>query len=74
MYKKIIKRLLDLMLSLLGLIVTAIPMALIKLIIKKEDPGPAIFKQKRFGIRKSFFTLYKFRSMTTECDENGELL
>ena len=58
-----IKRLLDLILSLLGLIVTAIPMALITLVIKREDPGPAIFKQKRFGIHKSFFTLYKFRSM-----------
>ncbi|MBQ8075684.1 MAG: sugar transferase [Oscillospiraceae bacterium] len=63
MYKKVIKRLLDLILSLLGLIVTAIPMALITLVIKREDPGPAIFKQKRFGIHKSFFTLYKFRSM-----------
>lgn len=63
MYKRVIKRLLDLILSLLGLIVTAIPMALITLVIKKEDPGPAIFRQKRFGIHKSFFTLYKFRSM-----------
>ena len=63
MYKKIIKRLLDILLSLAGLIVSAIPMAVITLIIKKEDPGPAVFKQKRFGIHKSFFTLYKFRSM-----------
>ena len=63
MYKKIIKRLLDLILSLIGLIVTAIPMAIVALVIKREDPGPAVFKQKRFGIHKSFFTLYKFRSM-----------
>ena len=63
MYKKIIKRLLDILLSLAGLIVSAIPMAVITLVIKKEDPGPAVFKQKRFGIHKSFFTLYKFRSM-----------
>ena len=63
MYKKIIKRLLDILLSLAGRIVSAIPMAVITLIIKKEDPGPAVFKQKRFGIHKSFFTLYKFRSM-----------
>ena len=69
MYKKVIKRLLDLILSLLGLIVTAIPMALITLVIKREDPGPAIFKQKRFGIHKSFFTLYKFRSMIVEDPE-----
>ncbi|MBQ3802378.1 MAG: sugar transferase [Oscillospiraceae bacterium] len=63
MYKKIIKRLLDIILSLIGLIVTAIPMAIVALVIKREDPGPAVFKQKRFGIHKSFFTLYKFRSM-----------
>lgn len=63
MYKKIVKRLLDLVLSLAGLIVSAIPMAVITLVIKREDPGPAVFKQKRFGIHKSFFTLYKFRSM-----------
>ena len=63
MYKKLVKRLLDIILSLTGLIVTAIPMAVITLVIKREDPGPAVFKQKRFGIHKSFFTLYKFRSM-----------
>ena len=63
LYKKVIKRLLDIVLSLLGLIVTAIPMAVISLVIKREDPGPVIFKQKRFGIHKSFFTLYNLRSM-----------
>ena len=63
MYKKLVKRLLDVVLSLAGLIVSAIPMAVITLVIKREDPGPAVFKQKRFGIHKSFFTLYKFRSM-----------
>ena len=63
MYKKLVKRLLDIDLSLAGLIVSAIPMAVITLVIKREDPGPAVFKQKRFGIHKSFFTLYKFRSM-----------
>lgn len=63
MYKKLVKRLLDIVLSLAGLIVSAIPMAVITLVIKREDPGPAVFKQKRFGIHKSFFTLYKFRSM-----------
>ena len=63
MYKKIGKRLLDIILLLVGLIVSAIPMAIVALVIKREDPGPAVFKQKRFGIHKSFFTLYKFRSM-----------
>ena len=63
MYKKVIKRLLDLILSAVGLVVTAIPMLIITVVIRKEDPGPALFQQKRFGIHRSFFTLYKFRSM-----------
>ena len=63
MYKHVIKRLLDLVLSLVGSLFAAIPMLIIAAVIKKEDPGPALFTQKRFGIHKSFFTLYKFRSM-----------
>lgn len=38
-------------------------MAIIALIIKITDPGPAIFKQKRVGKNKTYFELYKFRSM-----------
>ena len=63
MYKHVIKRLLDLVLSLIGILVAAIPMLIIAVFIRKEDPGPVLFTQKRFGIHKSFFTLYKFRSM-----------
>ena len=63
MYKHFLKRLLDIVLSGLGIIVLAIPMAVIALIIRHEDPGPVLFTQKRFGIHKKFFTLYKFRSM-----------
>ena len=50
-----------------GIIVFGIPMIVIAFIIKSEDPGPAIFKQKRVGKKKngeiSYFELYKFRSM-----------
>ena len=63
MYEHVIKRILDLILSVIGLILTAIPMLIIAVVIRREDPGPALFRQKRFGIHKSFFTLYKFRSM-----------
>ena len=63
MYSKFFKRLIDLILSSLGIIVLAIPMVIISLIIKITDPGPVFFKQKRFGIHKSYFQLYKFRSM-----------
>ncbi len=63
MYKHIVKRLLDIILSGMGLIVLAIPMLIIAIVIRCEDPGPVIFKQKRVGENKKYFSLYKFRSM-----------
>lgn len=63
MYKKFFKRLIDVVLSGIGIILAGIPMLVIAVIIKLEDPGPALFTQKRFGNHKKFFTLYKFRSM-----------
>ncbi len=63
MYQKFLKRGIDICLSGMGLVVLALPMSVVALAIKAEDPGPAIFKQKRVGNQKEFFTLYKFRSM-----------
>ncbi len=63
MYKNFFKRLIDIILSLLGLLFLAIPMLVIACIIKKDDPGPALFKQQRVGKNKKLFWLYKFRSM-----------
>ena len=63
MYKRCIKRVIDLILSLIGLIILAIPMLIVSLTIFIDDPGPVIFKQKRIGIRRTFFNCYKFRSM-----------
>lgn len=63
MYKSFLKRTIDVVLSGIGLIVLAIPMAVVAVAIKIEDPGPALFKQKRVGNHKKFFSLYKFRSM-----------
>lgn len=63
MYIKFFKRFLDAVLSFMGLCVLALPMLIIALIIKIDDPGPAFFKQKRVGIHKTYFSLYKFRSM-----------
>lgn len=63
LYKHFFKRFFDIVLSLLGIILLAIPMGIITLMIKWDDPGPAIFKQKRVGKGKSYFNLYKFRSM-----------
>ncbi len=63
MYTKFFKRLIDIILSGIGLIVLAIPMLIVSIVIRCEDPGPVIFKQKRVGLHKKIFYLYKFRSM-----------
>jgi len=66
MYKRFFKRLIDFVLALAGIIVLAIPMALIALWVKLDSKGPILFKQKRVGIHKKHFMMPKFRSMYTE--------
>lgn len=69
MYQKVIKRCIDVILSGVGLIVLTIPMLVIACIIKAEDKGPALYKQKRVGKGKKYFQLYKFRSMRLDTPE-----
>ena len=63
MYVRFFKRLIDIVLSGIGLIILAVPMLIVAILIRCEDPGPVIFKQKRIGKNKKLFNLYKFRSM-----------
>ncbi len=67
MYRYFFKRLIDFVLSLLAIIVLAIPMLIIAIVIKIDDPGPVLFKQKRVGKKKNgeitYFYIWKFRSM-----------
>lgn len=63
MYKRYIKRLIDIILSLSGLILASWLYLIIIIAIKIDDPGSAFFKQKRVGIHKTHFNLIKFRSM-----------
>lgn len=63
MYKHFFKRLIDIVLSFIGIIVLALPMLVFAFIIKAEDRGPVFFGQKRIGIHKTQFGLLKFRSM-----------
>ena len=63
MYKLFGKRLLDLFLGLFALVVLSPVMLACILIIKREDKGPAFFTQKRIGLHKKTFSMYKFRSM-----------
>ncbi|MBQ8322880.1 MAG: sugar transferase [Clostridia bacterium] len=66
MYKHFFKRLIDLILSLLGIIILALPMLIIAVAIKIDSKGPVLFKQKRVGIRKKTFMILKFRTMRTD--------
>ena len=63
MYDKIVKRGIDFVLALIGIILLAIPMIIISIIIKTDDPGPVLFKQKRISKEKGTFPLLKYRSM-----------
>lgn len=62
----VIKRLFDVMSSLLAVAVCAIPWLLISLTIKFQSPGPAIYKARRVGLNGKIFILYKFRTMKVE--------
>lgn len=63
MYKKILKRLLDILLSTVGIIILAVPMGIISIAIKADSKGPVFFKQKRVGLNKEYFEILKFRTM-----------
>lgn len=71
MYKHFFKRVIDLFISLCGIIVLIIPMLVIAIIIKLDSPGPAIFKQKRTGIKQKSITVFKFRTMCDHAYEKG---
>ena len=71
MYKKYIKRLLDIVLSLGGVVCLAIPMLLIALAIKVDSEGPVFFKQKRVGINKTYFNILKFRTMRIDTPKDA---
>lgn len=73
MYKNFIKRILDFTLALVLLIVFS-PLILIIAIVLKIVQGSVIFKQERPGLNAKIFTIYKFKTMSDERDEKGELL
>lgn len=66
MYERYVKRLLDLLIALTGLIVLSPLMLLVALLIKLDSKGPVIFRQKRYGRHRQLFEIYKFRTMSTE--------
>ena len=66
MYKNCLKRIIDFLLALIGLIVLSPVFIILCIWIKLDSKGPILFKQKRIGINKTFFNIYKFRTMFTD--------
>lgn len=69
-YEAVVKRLLDIILSFCGLILLSPLFLFLTIWIKVDDPGPALFSQKRVGRNKRYFKLHKFRSMKMSSPHN----
>lgn len=74
MYRHFFKRLLDLALSALALLVLSPLLAALALLVRGKLGAPVLFTQERPGLHEKLFRLYKFRSMTDARDERGALL
>ena len=74
MYRKYVKRLLDIIMAAAGIIVLSPVMMVTAFLVRVKLGSPVIFKQKRPGKNEKIFEMYKFRSMTDERDQDGNLL
>lgn len=74
MYRHFIKRLLDICLSGMALILLSPVLLVVAVLVRTKLGSPVLFKQERPGKNEKIFTLYKFRTMTDEKDEKGQLL
>ncbi len=73
-YEKFVKRFFDIICSLLAIICFGWLYIIVAVLVRVKLGSPVIFKQPRPGKNEKVFNMYKFRTMTNECDENGELL
>ena len=74
MYKSFLKRTVDLALSLTGFLSLMPVYFVVILMVRIKLGSPIFFKQPRPGLNGKIFNIYKFRTMTNECDQNGILL
>lgn len=74
MYAKGVKRIMDIVLSLLAIIILSPIVLIVALLVRTKLGSPILFSQQRPGKSEKIFRMYKFRSMTDKKDENGELL
>ncbi|MET3557546.1 lipopolysaccharide/colanic/teichoic acid biosynthesis glycosyltransferase [Streptococcus rupicaprae] len=74
LYEKYGKRLLDVLLSAMALIILSPVMLIVAFLVRVKLGSPIIFKQQRPGKDEKIFSMYKFRTMTDEKDSEGNLL
>jgi len=68
-WQRVAKRLIDVVLGSLTLIIMALPMACVALLVKLDSPGPIFFRQTRVGQDGRLFRIFKFRTMVDHADE-----
>lgn len=73
-YQGLVKRPMDVLLSLLAIIILSPVILITAILVRTKLGSPVLFKQKRPGLNEKVFTMYKFRTMTDERDEQGVLL
>lgn len=73
-YRTFLKRPMDFILSLIAIIVLSPVFLIVAVLVRTKLGSPVIFKQKRPGLNEEVFLMYKFRTMTDERDDKGELL
>ena len=74
MYKNCLKRVMDFVLSLMAIVVLSPVLLVVAVLVRTKLGSPVLFTQERPGKDEKIFKLYKFRTMTDEKDENGNLL
>ncbi|NME32199.1 sugar transferase [Ligilactobacillus ruminis] len=73
-YEKYVKRTVDFLLSLVSIIILSPVLLILAVVVRIKMGNPIVFSQSRPGINGKIFKMYKFRTMTNEKDENGNLL
>ncbi|WP_062351710.1 sugar transferase [Bacillus kwashiorkori] len=73
-YRRFVKRPMDFILSLIAIIVLSPVFLIVALLVRTKLGSPVLFKQKRPGLNEEIFLMYKFRTMTDERDDKGDLL
>ena len=74
LYRRFVKRVLDILLSIVGLVVLSPVLLVLAILVRTRLGSPVLFRQERPGLNGKPFTLPKFRSMTSDRDETGNLL